>query len=376
MNDTHTDTDTDEAESPTDDEASAAEHAIEQMTSPLRWVASLLAGIATRLRPTEATEKTQRTVSDLIPSGPALQSYIISFAALTVFSASIAALGLLADSGAVVIGAMLVAPLMGPITAASVALVRARNVDLIQALALVAFGTVLAIGTGWLIALFAASDISSSAELPREIATRTFPSLIDLGVAIAAGAAAGFITPRSSISSALPGVGISVALVPPLATVGITFQAGLNDEAGNALLLFLTNLAAIIFAAAIMLLWAGIRPREREGLPSVGKRLLVTLTIVAIIAIPLTLHTRDTIRDRNLNRDVLDAIAEWDADVRVVDLEVVLFGDRADIELDVVGPSESPDAWRLGQLIRERSGYDVDLELSYELNTRFQVSAR
>ena len=319
----------------------------------------------------------QAAVTGLIPDGgPPLQSYVISFAVLTVFSASIAALGLLADSGAVVIGAMLVAPLMGPITAASAALVRARNIELLRALALVAVGVVLAIATGWIVAMVAASDISSSAELPREIVTRTFPSLIDLGVAITAGAAAGFITPRSSISSALPGVGISVALVPPLAVVGITAQAGLTTEAQNALLLFGTNLAAIIFAAAVMLLWAGIRPREIEGQPRIARRLLITMVFVAAIAIPLTLHTLETVRDRNLNRDVLEAIAEWDGDARVVAIDAELDGDHADIVIDMVGPTDAPAAWELGDLIRRRTGYDIDLELNYELSRRFQVSAR
>ena len=97
---------------------------------------------------------------------------------------------------------------------------------------------------------------------------------------------------------------------------------------------------------------------------------------MAIIAIPLSLHTRDAVRDRNLNRAVLDSIAEWDADARVVELEVVISGNRADIELDVVGPSENPEPWRLGDLIRDESGYDVDLELTYELSRRFQVSSR
>ena len=153
------------------------------MTGPIRWVVSLLRRLGQRLRPSEADDEMQAAVTGLIPDGgPPLQSYVISFAVLTVFSASIAALGLLADSGAVVIGAMLVAPLMGPITAASAALVRARNIELLRALALVAVGVVLAIATGWIVAMVAASDISSSAELPREIVTRTFPSLIDLGV--------------------------------------------------------------------------------------------------------------------------------------------------------------------------------------------------
>ncbi|MEM8747938.1 MAG: DUF389 domain-containing protein, partial [Actinomycetota bacterium] len=273
------------------------------------------------LRPGDPDDAVLAEADGLVPSGPEFQTYAVNFVVLTIFSASIASLGLLADSGAVVIGAMLVAPLMGPITAAAVGIVRAHNVELVRAILLIALGTSLAIATGWIVAAITASDVASAAELPREIATRTFPSLIDLGVAITAGAAAGFITTRPSINSALPGVGISVALVPPLAVVGITLQGGLNEASANALLLFATNLAAIVFAAAIVLLWSGLRPRVERGRRSVGIRLLVTLGFVAAIAFPLTLHTRQTVRDRDLNRDVLAAIAEWDADVRVVELD-------------------------------------------------------
>ncbi len=75
-----------------------------------------------------------------------------------------------------------------------------------------AWGTILAIAVGWLIALIASGSVVDPRELPGEVRSRTFPTLLDLGVAVAAGAAAGYISPRRSTSGALPGVGIAVAL--------------------------------------------------------------------------------------------------------------------------------------------------------------------
>ena len=86
-----------------------------------------------------------------------------------------------------------------------------------------------------------------------------------LGIAVTAGAAAGYILPRRSAMGALPGVGIAVALVPPLVVVGITWEADATSESLNALLLYGTNLAAIVFSAAVMLLFAGFRPRLRRS---------------------------------------------------------------------------------------------------------------
>ena len=180
-------------------------------------------------------------------------------------SSSIAAVGLLADSAAVVIGAMLVAPLMTPILATAAATVRADNRELV-----IALGSDRA-GHG-------AGDPGRLPHLSgrvrrrtrhcgtsREVRARTFPGLLDLGIAVTAGAAAGYITPRRATTGALPGVGIAVALVPPLATVGITYELGADDAARNALLLFVTNLAAIVFAASVMLLLAGF-PTPCPGL--------------------------------------------------------------------------------------------------------------
>ena len=346
------------------------EHLGDEMTAAgtiARWLGSI--------RPSEPTDDARDSVDELIPHGSDLPSYVLIFAALTAMSAAIAAFGLLADSGAVVIGAMLVAPLMTPIMAASVATVTADNRRLVRAMLILLLGTVIAIVVGWLVSAIAGGRVIDVKALPDEIRGRTFPGLLDLGIAIAAGAAAGYIQPRRSAISALPGVGIAVALVPPLATVGITAQLGLSEDAGNALLLYLTNLAAIIFSAGIVLFLSGFRPHEESGRAVLRVRLAITLGAVALVAIPLYLHTQSVIDDLRLQRAVVEAVEQWDDEVRIVENDSVVSGGQAHVELLVVGRGEPRPVWQLAELIRDRYGGQVELRLLYQTDLLFVVSA-
>jgi len=325
----------------------------------------------------EPTAEEREAVDDLIPQGgPEFTQYVVRFSVLIVLSAAIAAFGLLASSAAVVIGAMLVAPLMTPITAAAAATVTARNPRLWRALAVVAWGTVLAIAVGWLVALVAAGNVVDVRELPGEIRARTFPTLLDLGVAVAAGGAAGYILPRRSTSGALPGVGIAVALVPPLATVGITMRLGLSEQSWNAFLLFATNLAAIIFAAGLALVLTGFRPGQFEGRRALHTRLLITLLTVAVVAVPLTFHTRTTLEDLRLRRAVSDAVVAWDDEVRIIEIDADAFDQRATVELLVVGRGDPRPAWELAEEISRRFDAPVDLQLLYQRDELYSVSVR
>lgn len=165
-----------------------------------------------------------------------------------VFAAGIATLGLVLNSPAVVIGAMLISPLMGPILAAGLAFASSDiylGVKSILGLlgsmfAAVAFSAVLV----WLLPFQSPTS---------EILARTQPNLLDLGVAIFSGLAGSVVTARSlsgSAASALPGVAIAVALMPPLCTVGFGVGSGWNwPIISGAALLFLTNLVAIAASA-------------------------------------------------------------------------------------------------------------------------------
>jgi uncharacterized hydrophobic protein (TIGR00271 family) len=351
---------------------------MKERSSPGRSPLTAVGALADAVRDSVAappSEEAVEAVEELFPEGDAFVRYVYRFTMLIVLSAGIAAFGLLADSAAVVIGAMLVAPLMTPITAAAAATVTARNVRLAKSLGVIVLGTALAIAVGYLTSLVAGTEITDVSQLPGEVRARTFPGLLDLGIAVTAGAAAGYILPRRSTVSALPGVGIAVALVPPLATVGITLEVGAGHEAGNAFLLYLTNLAAIVFAASVMLILTGFRPTA-AGVGSLTRRLVITLTAVVAVAIPLTLHTRTVVRETSLQNSVAGAVSEWDDSVRVVDLVADIHGARASVRLLVSGPNQARPAWQLAEGIQRRFHGPVDLQLRYQQNNAFDVSVR
>jgi uncharacterized hydrophobic protein (TIGR00271 family) len=325
----------------------------------------------------EPSEDEHAAIDELIPEdGPEFAEYVVRFSFLILLSAAIAGFGLLADSAGVVIGAMLVAPLMTPITAVAGAIVTARNTRLWRSLVVVAWGIVLAVAMGWLVSVIAGGSVTDVSELPNEVRARTFPGLLDLGIAVSAGAAAGYILPRRSTIGALPGVGIAVALVPPLTTVGISYELGLPSEARNAFLLFLTNFAAIVFAASIALALTGFRPGHLAGRRALGIRIAITLIVVTIVAIPLTLHTMTTLEDARLRRAVVASVERWDDDVRILELDADATDEQGTVELLVVGGGDARPAWILAETIREEFDGPVDLRLRYQRNEVFTVSAR
>ncbi|MCP4452602.1 MAG: DUF389 domain-containing protein, partial [Planctomycetes bacterium] len=161
-------------------------------------------------------------------------------------SAAIASLGLILDSGAIVIGAMLVAPLMSAIVGMGMAIIQGDLRFLLQTLRASLLGAAIAILTGFFFGLINFQD-----DTTHQILQRTEPSSLDLVVALISGVAAAYALCRNNVSNSLPGVAIAVALVPPLATVGVCLSIGLWGLAWGGFKLFLCNMVAIVFASAL-----------------------------------------------------------------------------------------------------------------------------
>lgn len=312
-------------------------------------------------------EEFESALGALFFEQPDLRGKLWRFASLIVLSATIAGFGLLADSAGVVIGAMLVAPLMTPIQGLGAALVQGSARRMVVSALVILGGFVGAVLTGYVVAVVGGGGLTLDA-LPQELLGRTSPGLLDLGIAFAAGAAGGYVIARPAVSSALPGVGIAVALVPPLATVGICLQLGDGTLARGAVLLFATNLAAIVLSGAVMILAAGFRP-QRAGRTSLTARLgfVAAVALVVGVAVPLTIHTRSAIVDSQANRTVTDAIPDWDPLVRVVSLTVDDRDDTVDVDLVVTSPSDPVSVWQLARLLRERLGKPVQVQLRVQL---------
>jgi len=169
-----------------------------------------------------------------------------TFLALMILSTILATLGLFADSTAVIIGAMLVAPLMTPIVSISMGLLRGDTKMIKDSIFKIVIGIVVA-----LIASSVLAYLLPYSQITQEMQTRINPTLLDLGIAILSGIVAAYSKSFKEIIQNLAGVAIAVALVPPLAVAGIGIGYG---EAGlfiGAFLLFFTNLVGIIIAAVV-----------------------------------------------------------------------------------------------------------------------------
>jgi uncharacterized hydrophobic protein (TIGR00271 family) len=237
-----------------------------------------------RFRP----EDVPRFADKLFYEGRRRRPYLERFFVLLFLSTIIATAGILGDSTATVIGAMIVAPLMTPIMATAAALIMGNMWRAIQSLLLVTMGIIMVIFLSWLWGTLHPGVISF--ESNSQIVGRISPRLIDLIAALASGAAGAFCLSREDIADSLPGVAIAISLVPPLCVVGISFSAGETDAALGALLLFVTNFLSILLAGGGVLALLGLNKAAMIEVRGTARRNAFIAVVVAmlIIAIPLT----------------------------------------------------------------------------------------
>jgi len=259
----------------------------------------------------------------------------LDFYVLTGLSAAIAALGLLANSAAVVIGAMLVAPLMSPIAGTGLAMVQGDTRFLRLAFGAAIRGALLALLMGILAGLIPLKD-----PMTAEVLARTQPSLLDVGVALLSGMAVAYALCRSEATAALPGVAIAAALVPPLSAAGISLANGFITEFGGALLLYLTNFVAIASAAAVVFLVLGFRPstaqKDRQAIRSRSARvaLIGLVLVIAIVA-----YTTYRLGQESAFQARIHDLAESSvAEITGAELDSIEIGDMNEevLELDLI----------------------------------------
>ena len=195
--------------------------------------------------------------------GPDKSQQISRFWILLILAATIAAAGVVGDSTATVIGAMIVAPLMTPILGTMLSVVLADRANLVRSVLLVVAGAATAIAIGYLVGLVVTTDVVAATN--SQVAGRVHPRLIDLLAAFATGVVGSIALVRRDIADTLPGVAIAISLVPPLSVVGLTLESGEPREAFGALLLFATNVTAILLSGIIVMSLYKVRaPRPHK----------------------------------------------------------------------------------------------------------------
>ncbi|MFN2146095.1 MAG: DUF389 domain-containing protein [Anaerolineales bacterium] len=230
---------------------------------------------------------------------------------LVFLSCMIATFGLLIDSAATIIGAMLVAPLMSPILGIGLASIRGDTTLLKDALSALLRGALLAVALSALLALSnRLLPFVSMQDLPTEVLSRTQPTPIDLGVAIAGGLAATFALVQPNLSAALPGVAIATALMPPLCVIGIGIATGDWKVAEGALLLFLTNAVAIAASSTFLFYITGFSLGRRAEGGKIPRSLQISIILVVILLAPLGWQSYVFVRDAGITREINQVVVE------------------------------------------------------------------
>ena len=314
------------------------------------------------IQPNERRE----VIDQLFPRGMPRRQFFTRFVSLMMLSTAIAVFGILADSTAVVIGAMLVAPLMFPVLGFAAAVVMGWPRRIFRRALLVAAGSIMAVLLAGVISfVIPGRDMP----LPAELMARTSPNLLDLGIALAAGAAGAYGQVRRHASDALTGVAVAVALVPPLAVVGITLQLTEWQLALGAALLFLANVVGIVIAASATFLAAGFVPGRNplHGHTQILRGISWAAIATIIVVLPLQFGRGAVLPVLDPTEEVTAVVEEYVgggiASTEVVDVEVEVEDGFANIDVVVASSVSGPLADPLAELLAEQLSTPVNLRL-------------
>ncbi len=328
-----------------------------------------------------AREELTAAAADLAPT-------TWTFLAMTIVSGVIATAGLLLDSAAVVVGSMVIAPLIGPAMAASVGTVVDDTELFRRGVRLQVAGLVAAILSATAFALFVKHghlippmpDVFSVPEVRERVA----PDALSLVVALGSGVA-GVVALTSGISTALVGVMIAAALIPPAATVGIGLAWGSPLVAVGSGVLVLVNVLSINLSAIIVLWYSGYRPehwfRKDQAKSATIKRVAVLVTAIVVLSTFLGGVTFDTYARATTEEEIRQEVgtvvenvnASVSFDVRLLSVDVgytntPLFrqADRVVVRLGVPpGEAYSGLADRLDARVDAAAGRNVDTQIRY-----------
>ncbi len=229
-------------------------------------------------------------ITELLQESSPNPTYLI----LIIGSCAIASFGLLSNSTAVIIGAMIVAPLMLPIRGLAFGALSGNFELFRRAIIAITVGTLLAIGISYTLGLLVGISNFGS-----EVLSRSKPTLLDLGIAIVAGSISGYAKIEPKISTTLAGTAIAVALMPPVCVIGLGMSQANWSLSQGATLLYLTNLLGIILACMLTFFIIGYSPLRKARTP-----LILTLIFIGGLLIPLTVSFSRLVQQARLESSI------------------------------------------------------------------------
>ena len=323
----------------------------------------------------KSVDARQTLYDKILYEGPTTQTRVFRFFTLMTFASVIASMGVITDSTAVVIGAMLIAPLMTPLMGMAISLVMGWPNRLTRSALIAAGGILLAINIGVLLGLIAPTVIDTSTN--SQILARTSPTILDMITAVAAGAAGAYGLSRPDVSDSLPGVAIAISLVPPLSVVGIAYSQGDWIAGNGALLLFATNMMAILIVGGITFVFTGVTPiaRVTENQHRVRTAVGVTGTAGVLVFGALMLNGAEIAANTLRQSTVESTVDAWLPD----DSEHSIFSSEIDgdtVTVVVVGPSQGlPPVDTLAENLSSELGRTITAEVNLVVEERLTATS-
>jgi uncharacterized hydrophobic protein (TIGR00271 family) len=303
--------------------------------------------------------------------GPERGRRLSRFWMLLLLAAVIASAGVVSNSTATVIGAMIVAPLMTPILGTVVAVVLADAPNLWRCGMLVVVGAASVVALSWLLGHLVPFPVVSATN--SQVAQRVSPTLVDLVAALATGTVGAVALARSDISDTLPGVAIAISLVPPLCVVGLTLESGAPHQSVGALLLFVTNVAAILASGIVVLtLYRVSRLASVTGFRRGGAVTLIGVLLVLVV-VPLAVNSRRTDATTVRQQDVQAVAQHWADKAGWAVIAVTATG--KEILIRATGPDPAPSTAALRQDLDEAGLSSVAARVSLAPATYQSVPA-
>jgi uncharacterized hydrophobic protein (TIGR00271 family) len=296
-------------------------------------------------------EEVNRLREIILFEGPHLKKSLIRFFCLLFLASGIATYGLLGNSVATIIGAMIVAPLMLPIMGLAFGISIGDTHAIKNSLLISLGGIAVSIAIGYLLTL-----PINSVTIPEnidQIMIRTSPRILDLLAALVTGLAGAFAMSRSDVSDTLPGVAIAISLVPPLANTGILLATSNYTLAMGSFLLFITNFFAILITGAALFALMGF-PRAVGLYQSVKHRrksIAIVIVMISLIAVPLAYNGYYINTNSVITKNVQDVSDDWlqGSGYQVESINSENFDNT--VVLVVIGEGELPQVEKLQQML-------------------------
>ncbi|KAA0918398.1 TIGR00341 family protein [Dietzia sp. ANT_WB102] len=292
-----------------------------------------------------------------------------AFWVMLALSGVIAVSGVIADSTATVIGAMIIAPLSTPILGIGLGIVAGRGGIIGRSLLYVVLSVGIVVALGVIIAQLLPNPTNVLSN--SQVTGRTSPTLVDLMAALATGFAGAIAMTRRDVGDVLPGVAIAISLVPPLGVVGVCLGSGAEWLAFGALVLFLSNVLALVFACTVVLMLSGYA-RDAIDTPRSARRGRAYISIAVgfvVVIIPMVLNSLSSL----WAGQVQNAAEQWLSNTDSAQVQKVTVRSEA-VVVDILSPGDLPNLGDLQRDVDEIVPWSPDVVVQHNVGQRLEGS--